>query len=112
MMLTIREPPAEGKKQFCLRETPVSGGSQGPGLSKQTTLLFGRVGRVLLQPQPWKGRVSAAGLSLGVQCRDLCGKEPSFPSGSWVGKNRSGALNYLSPPPPRVGGVQTQAWPA
>lgn len=44
MMLTIREPPAEGKKQFGLRETPVSGGSQGPGLSKQTTVLFGRMG--------------------------------------------------------------------
>lgn len=63
-MLPIREPSAEGKRQPCLRETPFER-QPGPWSKPADSSLTRRVGRMLLQPQPWKGRVWATGLCLG-----------------------------------------------
>lgn len=105
-MLPIREPSAEGKRQPCLRETPFEG-QPGPWSKPAGSSLTRRVGRMLLQPQPWKGRVWAAGLPPGwgvSNAETPVGSSPAFPvgGGSCGGKDRSGALNHLALP--RAGG--------
>lgn len=89
-MLTIKEPLAEGRSSSALGE-PQSG-------------LWSKQIDSCPIWQDRKGNLAASALvgqivghwppSGHVQYKNPCGRQSGFPSSSWVGKNRSGALSY------------------
>lgn len=93
-MLTIREPPAEGRSSSALGEPQFKGAFRSlVQANRQLSYLAGG--------ERWSCSLSTGGAELGhwppsgdVQCKNRCGRQSGFPSNSWVGKNRSGALSF------------------